>query len=77
MPTEWMTRGEAAEIIDRVRELLAERRPPEEIENHLRTYFQIPPLTRCDGEAHTNPHIDNCEVCAPRWGWIGERVRVR
>lgn len=25
---------------------------------------------QCDGEAHSNPHIDNCGVCAPMWGWI-------
>lgn len=24
---------------------------------------------RCTGEAHTNPHIDNCMMCAPMWGW--------
>lgn len=22
----------------------------------------------CSGEAHSNPHIDNCGRCAPRWG---------
>lgn len=27
-------------------------------------------LVECDGEAHSNPHIDNCLRCAPRWGWI-------
>lgn len=27
-------------------------------------------LIPCDGEAHTNPHIDNCLRCAPRWGWV-------
>jgi hypothetical protein len=26
-------------------------------------------LVRCTGEAHNNPHIDNCGQCAPRWGW--------
>ena len=24
----------------------------------------------CDGEAHSNGHIDNCGACAPRWGAI-------
>jgi len=34
----------------------------------------------CSGEAHSNPHIDNCNICAPRWGRIpvcpehGERL---
>lgn len=22
----------------------------------------------CDGDAHSNPHIDNCGLCAPFWG---------
>lgn len=26
-------------------------------------------LVKCDGEAHSNPMIDNCMGCAPRWGW--------
>lgn len=25
-------------------------------------------LVKCPGEAHENPHIDNCMLCAPRWG---------
>ncbi len=25
----------------------------------------------CPGGAHSNPHIDNCSHCAPRWGWVG------
>lgn len=24
----------------------------------------------CHGEAHRNPFIDNCNVCAPKWGII-------
>lgn len=24
----------------------------------------------CTGEAHSNPWIDNCPVCAPRWGTV-------
>ncbi len=27
-------------------------------------------LMECDGEAHSNPYIDHCLRCAPRWGWI-------
>lgn len=26
-------------------------------------------LIECEGEAHSNPYIDNCMMCAPRWGW--------
>jgi hypothetical protein len=25
-------------------------------------------LVECDGEAHSNPFIDNCYICAPLWG---------
>lgn len=24
----------------------------------------------CDGEAHSNPHIDHCSLCAPHWGVV-------
>lgn len=27
-------------------------------------------LVDCDGEAHSNLHIDNCMACAPRWGKV-------
>ena len=37
----------------------------------------IPPLKPCDGEAHSNAHIDNCVTCAPRWGYVGPEVKVR
>ena len=26
-------------------------------------------LIKCHGEAHSNPFIDHCMLCAPRWGW--------
>jgi hypothetical protein len=31
---------------------------------------QEPGLFPCPGEAHSNPFIDNCMMCAPRWGQI-------
>lgn len=37
---------------------------------HLAAY------TACDGEAHANPHIDNCTRCAPRWGVVGPEIKV-
>ena len=42
------------------------------IEGH---WFRLAPreetgLEPCPGEAHTNPFIDNCMICAPRWGEI-------
>jgi hypothetical protein len=27
-------------------------------------------LVPCHGEAHSNPFIDNCGVCMPRWGLV-------
>lgn len=28
-------------------------------------------LVKCDGEAHSNPYIDNCMCCLNHaWGWI-------
>lgn len=27
-------------------------------------------LVPCKGEAHSNAFIDNCGVCAPRWGLV-------
>lgn len=27
-------------------------------------------LVQCTGEAHSNPYVDNCMLCAPRWGLI-------
>lgn len=37
----------------------------------------IPNFEPCGGEAHSNPFIDNCMRCAPRWGWVGPSVRIR
>lgn len=28
-------------------------------------------------DAHSNPHVDNCSICAPRWGVVGDRVKIR
>lgn len=25
---------------------------------------------KCDGEAHSNFHIDHCMLCAPYWLWV-------
>ena len=34
---------------------------------HFETHRLI--RVECTGEAHTNPWIDNCGVCAPFWGY--------
>ena len=37
--------------------------------NQFRLYpYQIAIKLACMGEAHFNPHIDNCGVCCPLWG---------
>ncbi len=72
-----LKRGRAADVIDMVRSRLADRKPPEEIEAELEGEFGIEPLRKCSGEAHSNPFIDNCPQCAPRWGVVGARVNVR
>ena len=33
-------------------------------------------LIPCPGDAHKNPHIDNCTICAPAWGVIPEQKPV-
>ena len=34
-------------------------------------------LVPCDGAAHSNAHIDNCGLCAPRWGWVEIQERYK
>jgi hypothetical protein len=34
-------------------------------------------LIKCHGEAHSNAYIDNCSICAPRWGWVEPTREVR
>ena len=51
-----------------------------DVANRLRTIasqhgLEVPRL--CNGEAHGNPHIDNCGVCMPNWGWVAKETKVR
>jgi hypothetical protein len=34
-------------------------------------------VTQCTGEAHSNPYIDHCGVCAPFWGVVVKCERSR
>jgi hypothetical protein len=34
-------------------------------------------VTHCTGEAHSNPWIDHCSVCMPRWGVVVKVLNVR
>lgn len=78
-------RTEAAELIEALRVMIAERVPHEAMERLLSRESGngsgcrsvIPPLRPCNGGAHSDPFIDNCLSCAPRWGWTGGRVVVR
>jgi hypothetical protein len=35
----------------------------------LRAHFTVAERP-CNGEAHSNPFIDHCMVCTPRWGTV-------
>lgn len=72
-----MTRKHAADVLDAIRAMLASREPPAQIERFLQRQWGIQPLAACDGSAHENAHVDNCPRCAPRWGWVGDRVAVK
>lgn len=82
-----MKRTEAAKFIEKVRRLEADWRTHEgttpALAEHMVEDLQellqeagIPLLEECSGEAHSNAYIDNCSLCAPRWGWVGEKVKV-
>ena len=68
----------ACEIIERIRIIVATARldgrnvEPQHIEEVFSSYG-VAPLEKCHGEAHSNPYIDNCGVCAPRWGLVDHR----
>ena len=87
-----MKRGQAEQVIDDIRVAMSrvERSALEihaEIEGIL-VRAGLPPLQRCQGDAHQNPYIEslahaarlgepNCTMCAPRCGFVGERAKVR
>lgn len=71
-----MRRSQAADLIDRIRQL-AETQT--EGMNGLRTLLLsagLKPLQPCSGEVHKNAHIDNCNECVPRWGFVGKKEPV-
>ncbi len=71
-----MKRSQAAALIDKLRELCAD--PSADRQNFIDAIEDagIPPLEVCTGEAHSNAFIDNCSLCAPRWGFVGKAVKV-
>lgn len=84
-----MSHKAMAALLDKIRQDLAARVAPEEIERRLAGpndsglaynhpgWPALAPLTACDGPAHANPHIDNCGLCAPRWGFLGPTAVCR
>lgn len=77
LPEVAIKRGDAARLIEEVRRMLLDGAAAVDVARTIEEKFAIPPLTKCTGEAHSNPHIDNCGTCAPRWGAVGPRVVVR
>jgi len=72
-----ISRSTAASAFDRVRYLLAQGTDPKKIEQIINDEFQIPIPKKCTGEAHSNPHIDNCGACMQfHWGWSGKRLKI-
>lgn len=74
-----MKRKDAATLIDATRAILYDcSKPGHRRVAELQLLFDRAglALVPCDGEAHSNPHIDNCARCAPRWGWIGKREPI-
>lgn len=46
------------------------------LENVMKEFgIELP--TECNGEAHSNPHADNCGVCMPDWGWRVKPTKVK
>ena len=69
-----MRRKQATALIDELRILAAAPMSGDELSLRLQGALEsygLRALTPCPGEARSNPHIDNCSLCAPRWGWVG------
>ena len=61
-------RSKAAEILNELRVMIF-RKQFDLLEHYLHGQ-DISVVKECTGEAHNNPHIDNCMICMPRWGII-------
>lgn len=84
----YLTRTQAARVIERLRTAIAESHASHGHggDGHIRydylarilrdeTGGAVPDLSRCEGEHHA--YVDNCMTCAPRWGWVGPEVKIR
>jgi len=84
--TQDISRTQAAAFIERMLELELQHNVVEgrETDEQLRGQvlgairgLGLACASRCHGEAHSNPNIDHCSVCMPRWGVIMTPVRVK
>lgn len=76
MKTHVISRTVAADLIEKLRSDIALGATKKRLESSLRLYG-VEPLEPCDGGAHQDLNIDHCLRCAPRWGFVGARVRIR
>lgn len=76
-------RSEAAKLINDIREVLIWEKDCNDVKkiidklNYIMEQKGIKKYIQCDGQAHTNPYIDNCFVCMPNWGYLGDKVTVK
>jgi len=78
-------RKDAAALLDDIMDLIAHEvhgcgHPPADWALTLQRLLSDRGLTiprPCNGDAHSNPYIDNCGVCMPNWGWIGSVTKVK
>lgn len=77
---QYITRTQAAKLIEELREIAAGDKPlsARHIADRLALYG-IDPLVPCSAQAHQpgGGYIDNCMCCAPRWGFTGSTLKVR
>lgn len=86
-----MKRSDAAKLLEHVLELTARARYNKNATKNdiidsvvtlLERFNEVHGTTlklgvMCDGEAHTNPLIDNCGACMPNWGFIGPTIKIK
>jgi len=87
MATKDIKRKDAARLLQEVAMLTARleegyhsKDRPVDVANRLRTILASAGLSVprvCNGEAHSNPHVDHCGVCMPNWGWVSETIKVK
>ena len=74
-----LTAREAADLIESIRRALTLSVSEAGVVAAIRKVLReqgIEPLRPCNGEAHSNPHVDYCSRCMPRWEWVGAPVCV-